>query len=132
MTFKRYSIYCFAFFLLHRSTVTKSFERNKIHGTCNTALLEQSKTSLPLFPFRILDDKGEKKERKKRYNKTKTGKRWNLCVRAKDASLLFICEMAFNSDDGKISPQNSPTTFIGWSGKSFETMLGDMEREDVD
>lgn len=30
----------------------------------------------------------------------------SLCARAKDASLLFICEMTFNSDDGEISPWN--------------------------
>lgn len=29
-----------------------------------------------------------------------------MCARAKDASLLFICEMTFNSDDGEISPWN--------------------------
>lgn len=32
--------------------------------------------------------------------------RGSLCARAKDASLLFICEMTFNSDDGEISPWN--------------------------
>lgn len=34
------------------------------------------------------------------------GRGSSLCARAKDASLLFICEMTFNSDDGEISPWN--------------------------
>lgn len=34
------------------------------------------------------------------------GRGSSLCARAKDASLLFICEMTFNSDDGEISRRN--------------------------
>jgi len=44
-----------------------------------------------------------------------------LRARAKDASLLFICEMTFNSDDAEISPWN----FFGASCYRPEGREGD-------